>query len=111
MKDQKKEEEEWEAVNEVQLDLTGEVLTGNMRTFFIFLDLPLHFEFRVSNAPLFNVGSSFHVRLNLRNPKDPKRLREINGEYSVKQAKVVYSNEVPSKQGWSQYLELAPLLA
>jgi hypothetical protein len=116
MKDQKKEEavaveEEVteNSVNEIQLEMGGEIATGSFRTFFIFLDLPFHFEFRVSNAPLFNVGSSFHVKLNLRNPKDPKRIRKMDGAYLVKNRKIVYSNEIPSKQGWSQYLSLAPL--
>jgi hypothetical protein len=79
---------------------------GLIRTFLIFLDLPVHFEFRSQDMPLIPEGTAIHFRLSLRNPKDPKRVRDVDGEYVVKRRKLIYTTQRPSLMGLSQYLEL-----
>jgi hypothetical protein len=87
------------ATTDVEIEIT---------TFLIFLDLPSHFEFRVSKMPVVPLGTIIHFKLRLRNPKDPKRLRKIDGPYSLVRKKLVYSNEISNRTGLSQYLEFSP---
>lgn len=82
---------------------------GLVRTFLVFLDLPVHVEFRATNMPLLSTGTVIDFRLSLRNPKDPKRLRRIEGEYEILRKRLIYQTEKPSVRGLTQYLELSPI--
>lgn len=96
------------SIDPVRLNFSSQP-TNFLRTFFVFLDLPIRYEFRVQDAPYFVQGTEMRLKLDLRNPKDPSRVRKINGVYKVECCRLVYSNEVVTKTGWSQYLELRPL--
>lgn len=82
--------------------------SGLVRTFLVFLDLPVHYEFRASEMPLLEEGTKIEFDLELRNPKDPKRVRKVQGEYRVQRRKLVFGTSKPSVMGLSQYLELSP---
>jgi hypothetical protein len=75
----------------------------------VFLDLPVHVEFRVTDMPLLPEGTEMHVRTSLRNPKDPSRVRKVDGTYVVRRRKLLYATDRPSTMGLSQYLEIEPL--
>ena len=76
-----------------------------MRTFFVFVDLPKHVEYKVQPMPLLPEGTviRFH-RISLRDPASPKRVRVVEGDHLVLHRRLVYS----STSGLLQYLELAP---
>ena len=95
-----------ESVEQVVAESTVLNSTGLVRTFFIFSDLTIRYEFRVSDGPYLPTGSEICLKMNLRNPKNPSRIRKIDGVYRVEKCKIVYSNEIASKTGWSQYLDL-----
>lgn len=82
--------------------------SGLVRTFLVFLDVPVHFEFR-ADMPLIPEGTEIEFRMALRNPKDPKRVRTIDGPYKVLRRKCIYSTQKSSIMGFSQYLELSPV--
>lgn len=90
-------------------DLTqGYVMQGLVRTFFVFLDAPSHIEFRAHDMPVIPEGTELDFSLRLLHPKDPRRIRLVNGPYRVVRRKLVYSTERPSRKGLSQYLEFSP---
>ncbi len=83
---------------------------GSIRTFFVFLDLPVHVEFRAPDFPLMEELTVFEIRARLENPNDPRKVRVIEGDlYTVKARKLVYSTLDKSRMGLTQYLELAPV--
>ena len=82
----------------------------SVRTFAIFREIPVHFEFGLGYLPIFSKSMVIHFKLDLRNPRRPKKVRRINGPYIISDLKLVYSNEIPSRSGLSQYLELIPYL-
>jgi hypothetical protein len=109
MNDTKQEEKEEEVA-----DLTNELdwpvcdsATG-VRTFLIFKDLAVHFEFRVGYFPRLPDGTIIHFELSLRNPRKPKQIRKIDGPYMITGSKLIYSNKQASRHGLSQYIELVP---
>lgn len=76
-----------------------------MRTLIIFTDLPVHVEFHVHPMPVLPKGTVIRFDgVSLRNPRDVRRVREVDGEYHVLHRRLVYSG--PS--GLLQYLEMAP---
>lgn len=77
-----------------------------IRTFLVFTDLPVHVEFRVAPMPLLSVGTVLDFDLVLRSPSDPRRFREVSGEYRVSASRLRVSSRLP---GLSQYLELTPV--
>lgn len=81
---------------------------GLIRTVLVFLDLPVHYEFRSSDMPLMPEGTKIEFDMELRNPKDPRRVRKVQGEYMVMRRKLVYETSRPSMTGLSQFLELSP---
>ena len=77
---------------------------GKIRTFFIFLDLPVHYEFRVDDLPIFPEGTIVDMDLDLKDPRS-ERSRSIRGRHVVLQRKLMYTTKRCSKMGLTQYLE------
>lgn len=80
-----------------------------VRTYLVFHDLPVHVEYRVSDMPLVPEGTQIDFRIDLRHPRNPKRVRKVNGAYVVQKRYLIYSSEKPRDQGLTQYLELDPV--
>ena len=72
----------------------------------VFLDLPIHYEFRVSDIPLLPEGTVIEFNLTLKDPRS-RRQREVMGPYKVVRQKLVYNTARASSSGLSQYLELS----
>jgi hypothetical protein len=75
----------------------------------VFLELPRHVEYRVDNMPLLPEGTVVEFSLNVKNPRDPTKSRDINGPYKVIRRKLKYLSDSSSKRGLSQYLEWEPV--
>lgn len=82
------------------------VESGSVRTYLVFQDLPVHVEYRIGDMPLIPEGTVICFKVNLKHPRDPKRIRKIDGSYEIVKRRLVYSLEKPGSQGLSQYLEL-----
>lgn len=78
-----------------------------MRTFAVFLDAPVHVEYRLNDMPLISEGVKIGFKLGLKHPRDPKLIRNVDGEYEVKRRMLRYEPDKPGAPGLSQYLELA----
>ena len=84
--------------------------SGQIRTFCIFLDLPKHVGLRMEGIPLLNVGEVIEFDLLVKDPRDPKRTRKIDGAYYVFRRVLKYASDTrPSLMGLTQYLEWAPV--
>ena len=81
---------------------------GSVRTFFVFVDLPQHLEFRVGEMPILNKGTEIELNMSLRNPRNPSKVRRITGVHNVVRRLLKYVAGSGSRGGLSQYLELAP---
>jgi hypothetical protein len=79
-----------------------------MRTFLVFLDLPVHYEFRVHDMPLLPRGTEVEFDAVLKDPSDARLSKRVFGAYRVVRNKVRYSTTKPSRLGLTQYLEMAP---
>ena len=79
---------------------------AGVRTFLVFLDLPIHYEFRVSDMPVLLEGTIIEFDLSLKDPKSRKS-RRVEGPYIVLRRKLVYSTSKPSTSGLTQYLEFS----
>jgi len=77
-----------------------------VRTYLVFQDLPVHIEYRVGDMPLIPEGTIICFKVNLKHPRDPKRIRKVDGTYKIVRRRLIYSSEKPSAQGLTQYLEL-----
>ena len=64
----------------------------NVRTFFIFKDIPKHIEYRVGDFPILTVGSFLHIDVLLRFLKDPKKTKRIQGEYMIDNLVLKYTS-------------------
>lgn len=80
--------------------------TESVRTYLVFQDLPVHVEYKVSDMPLIPEGTLICFKMDLRHPREPKRIRKVDGTYKVVKRRLIYSLEKPSAQGLTQYLEL-----
>lgn len=80
-----------------------------IRTFFIFLDVPRHFEFRAGSLPRLSVKDKVEFDLSLRNPRDPTKTRKISGTYEVRSIRMKYEASKAGLQGLSQYVEWIPV--
>lgn len=80
-----------------------------MRTYLIFQDLPMHVEYRVDDMQLIPEGTEIHFKLDLRHPREPKRIRKIDDTYRVEKRRLIFSTDKSDAQGLSQYLELHPV--
>lgn len=83
-------------------------MSALVRTFVIFQDLPIHVEFRVSPLPMMEPGTVINMDVRLVHPKDPKRVREVKGDYKVQERKLTMRSD-SNAPGLTQYLELAPV--
>jgi hypothetical protein len=110
MNDTEQENKEVAADLAIELDWPVCKSATGIRTFLIFKDLPVHFEFRVGDFPNFPNGTIIHFELSLRNPRKPKQVRKVNGPYTIVSSKLIYSNKQASRDGLSQYIELSPVV-
>jgi len=81
--------------------------SSSVRTFFVFIDLPQHIEFRAGEMPLISKGTELELDMALRNPRNPKKVKRIQGVHNVVRSVLKYSSTRPPMMGLSQYLELA----
>jgi len=84
------------------------LMASSFRTFFVFLDLPFHVEYETYDFPVLDEGSVIEFRMSVRDPKNLKNSRKIEGEYRITSRKLVFETKNQSKTGFSQYLELEP---
>lgn len=81
--------------------------SGLVRTLLVFLDLPLHCEFRAEPMPILPVGFVIEFdKLLVRDPSNLSRGKTVSGPHRVERRKYVYSSKRPSLLGLTQYLEL-----
>ena len=59
--------------------------------------------------PLISVGFVMEVQANLKHPRDPRKIRKLDGTYVVNRTRIVYSTQKPSRAGLTQYLEIGPV--
>jgi len=76
--------------------------SGIFATFFVFVDLPKHIEFRSQDLPILKEGTFMDFNISIRNPKDPKKVRKIEGLHLVSRSILKYGGKRP---GLTQYLE------
>jgi hypothetical protein len=100
--DRPSEKEPQEESQSVVLDSVG------VRTYFIFLDVPYHYEYSVGTKPILPVGLEIEMDLRLSNPKNPARVRDVSGTYRITRRKLVYSTKRPGRMGLTQYVEFLP---
>lgn len=80
-----------------------------MRTVIVFLDLPVHYEFRAGSMPLLPEGTEIVFEaMTLRNPKDRTKTRTVDGAYSVERRVLRFGSSRPGLAGLTQYLEMRP---
>jgi hypothetical protein len=96
------------SVDVVNFGVFPQMNSGNVRTFFVFTDLPRLIEYRAGEMPLIPSGN-IELDIALKNPKFPNRTVRIKGMYKIVHQKLMYSTVRAGKMGLSQYLELAPL--
>ncbi len=82
---------------------------GGIRTFFIFLDLPQHLEFRVGEIPLLSEGIELELEIALKHPRNPRKIRRICGKHTIIRRVLKYTTTRSGLMGLSQYLELMPV--
>lgn len=82
--------------------------SGSVRTIFIFTDLPSHIEFRAGDFPLLASETVVMFNAVLKNPRDPKKSRHIEGPYKVQRAILKYETGRPGMTGLTQYIEWEP---
>ena len=81
--------------------------SGGVRTVFVFLDLPVHYEFRAGPLPLLEERSEIvFEQMTLKNPKDLKRDRTIEGAYVIERRILRFGASRPGFTGMTQYLEM-----
>ena len=83
--------------------------SGNVRTVFVFMDIPRHIEFRAGDLPLLEKETVVEMKLTIKNPQDPKKIRRIEGSYRVVRSVLKYETERASLSGLTQYLEWQPV--
>ena len=64
---------------------------SDVRTVFIFRDLPVHREFRAGSLPILSEGTIMEFDLVLTDPADKRRSRKVNGPYRVASRKIMFS--------------------
>lgn len=83
--------------------------SGSVRTFFVFLDLPTHVEYRVPDMPIMSEGTQIDVEMDVRYPRDPRKMRPLDGPYVVHRRRLIFTTKRRDAMGLSQYLELKPV--
>lgn len=79
--------------------------SGNTRTVFVFLDLPIHLEHRAGELPLLAEGTIVEFDLEIKNPRDPAKKRHIQGPHEVVRSILKYATGRPGLPGLTQYVE------
>ncbi|HED37377.1 MAG TPA: hypothetical protein ENI76_03915 [Ignavibacteria bacterium] len=82
---------------------------GNIRTVLIFLDLPVHCEFRLDPIPILMEGMIIEFNELKINVPDSLKDKIVCGPYIIKRSKYVYASNRPSNRGLTQYLEMEPV--
>lgn len=82
---------------------------GNVRTVFVFTDLPVHIEFRAGELPLLVQGTVVEFNVVLKNPRDSTKSRRIEGPYKVHRSVLKYETGRVGMAGLTQYLEWKPV--
>lgn len=83
--------------------------SGLVRTFFVFMDLPTHVEYRVPDMPVMSEGTQIDVEMDAKYPRDPRKMRSLDGPYVVHRRRLIFTTKRPDAMGLSQYLELKPV--
>jgi hypothetical protein len=98
------DEAEWSYTD----DVGGEMpqTNGGVRTYFVFVDLPQHIEFRVTDMPILQKGMEIELDMSLRHPRNIRKVRKIEGVHTVLRRLLKYSTTRASSMGLSQYIEL-----
>ena len=82
---------------------------SEFRTVLVFTDLPRHIEHQIGSWPNLQLGEEIEIDdLTIKNPKDTKRIRKLNGTYKVSN-KTLKLQSKRSPLGLIQYLELSPV--
>ena len=80
-------------------------VSGNLRTVYVFVDLPIHYEFRAGLQPLLPVGSKIVFDpITIRDMRS-KRSKIIEGSHMIVKRIIKYGSR-PSLSGLTQYLEV-----
>lgn len=107
----KKEMAQEDRKREVRVGGSRDESSGLIRTFYVFLNIPNHVEFRAQNMPLLSEGAVIELDISLKNPRNPQKTKRIQGPYKVEKHLLRHSDKRVSRSGVSQYLELAPKIA
>lgn len=75
---------------------------GVFPTFFIFVDLPKHIEYRVQDMPFLKEGMLVDFDFSIKDSKNPKALKIIKGLHVLNKIIYKYGGKRP---GFSQYVE------
>ena len=79
--------------------------SGNLRTVYVFVDLPIHYEFRAGLLPLLPIGSKIVFDpITVRDTKT-KHSKIIEGPHVVTN-RIIRHGSRPSLSGLTQYLEV-----
>lgn len=82
--------------------------SGGVRTVIVFLDLPVHFEFRAGSMPLLPEGAEIVFDpMTVRSAKHPGRTRTVSGPYLVERRVLRYGSRA-GLSGLTQFLEMKP---
>lgn len=81
--------------------------SGNVRTVFVFLDLPVHYEFRAGFLPLIPERTEIVFEAMKLRGSDPSRTRNVEGAYEVARRVLKYGTTRPGLSGLTQYLEMS----
>ena len=76
--------------------------SGVFPTYFIFVDLPKHIEFRAQDLPILKEGTQMEFDITLRNPKDHNKQKKIQGMHIISRSLLKYGGK---RSGIVQYLE------
>lgn len=76
--------------------------TGSVQTYFVFVDLPRHVEFRSPDLPLLDEGTVVDFDLTIRSLKDPRKTLPVRGRHVVQRSLLKFGGK---RAGLVQYLE------
>jgi hypothetical protein len=79
--------------------------SGNVRTVFVFTEIPRHIEFRAGDLPILEEGTIVEMKLTIKNPRDPTKVRLVEGPHKVVRSILKYETGRASLGGLTQYLE------
>ena len=88
--------------NVSEFELSAQSGSGTFPTYFVFLDLPKHIEFRFSDLPLMKEGTKVEFDMNIRNPRDPRRTKRICGLHIISRCVLKCGGK---RTGITQYIE------